>query len=398
LDASEDDVDIHRFARLVAAARSQLTDAPAEALHTVTAALDIAAGPALVDVLEVLGAAAAAEARRLDELRLAARELRLQVLLRFGEAGLVAAEAATLQGSHPLHEGLVGAEMLALYRLGRQSEALSSFNRIRLRLDDELGVDPGTALRLLQGRILRQDPALDWVPEAGTLPPSGATAPAGTPEPDEDDAAAAVVPDAPAVVDGPELFVGRRHEMRDLVGAVSAALRGQGSVCLVTGEPGIGKSRLCDEVALAARRLGAAVVWGRAHETAGGAPFWPWTQILQALPDIPSDGDIGVLAGTHSPPAGLSPAAARVRLSDAVSRSLVRQSESQPLLVVLEDLHWADEASLELAAMLADRLATTHLVLICTCRPQDSGPATPVGALLARLSRLPACCDSNWAG
>ena len=96
-----------------------------------------------------------------------------------------------------------------------------------------------------------------------------------------------------------------------------------------------------------------------------------------------------MLAGTHSPPAGLSPAAARVRLSDAVSRALVRQSESQPLVVVLEDLHWADEASLELAAMLAERVATAHLVLICTCRPQDSGPATPVGALLARLARLP---------
>ncbi|HVO22161.1 MAG TPA: ATP-binding protein, partial [Candidatus Margulisiibacteriota bacterium] len=77
-------------------------------------------------------------------------------------------------------------------------------------------------------------------------------------------------------------FVGREHELQRLQAAVMAALSGRGSVLLVGGEPGIGKTRTCEELAEYARGCGASVVWGRCYEGEGAPAFWPWVQIIRS--------------------------------------------------------------------------------------------------------------------
>ena len=78
------------------------------------------------------------------------------------------------------------------------------------------------------------------------------------------------------------LFVGRERELRTLLDALDAALAGRGSLFLIGGEPGIGKSRLADELASHARARGVLVLWGRGWEDAGAPPFWPWVQALRS--------------------------------------------------------------------------------------------------------------------
>ena len=124
-------VDADRFRQLVTSARSRLDDDPAGARGILEHALELQRGSALADVLEVLGPNAAAEAQRLDDLWLTAQQLRLEAMLANGEAVAAAADAAALVREHPLREGLHAVLMLALYRSGRQAEALQAFEAVR---------------------------------------------------------------------------------------------------------------------------------------------------------------------------------------------------------------------------------------------------------------------------
>ncbi|NAZ88713.1 AfsR/SARP family transcriptional regulator, partial [Kineococcus indalonis] len=159
-------VDAEQFATLVASGRELLAQRPADARQVLEEALALARGPALADVVATLGPTGAAEARRLDDLRLLAEQARLQALLAQGEAATAAADAGALVRRHPLQEDLRALHVLALYRSGRQAEALAAYEEVRRQLAEELGVDPGAALRALHDRVLRQDPALDPAPPA----------------------------------------------------------------------------------------------------------------------------------------------------------------------------------------------------------------------------------------
>ncbi len=108
------------------------------------------------------------EAGRLEEMRLAALESRAEALLAAGRPGEVIAELETLTAAHPLRERLWALRMLALYRAGRQADALRAYAGLRTILADELGIDPGPALRDLHAGIVRQDPALDRPASRGT--------------------------------------------------------------------------------------------------------------------------------------------------------------------------------------------------------------------------------------
>src|SRR5262249_5937123 len=137
------------------------------------------------------------------------------------------------------------------YRSGRDVDALEAYRNARSALD-ELGVEPGRELRDLQQAILNQDSSLDLV-----------VAESGSPSP----------------LPG---FVGRERELAELGASLDESLSGHGRLHLLVGEPGIGKSRLADELAREARARGAQVLVGRCWE-AGGAPvYWPWVQALRA--------------------------------------------------------------------------------------------------------------------
>ena len=152
------DVDASRFDTLVREARKALPVDPKVAIHTLDDALALWRGPALADVAD---RALLAEAARLDELRLEAQEERVGALLATGSASSAIAELEPLLAQHPLRERMWEQLMLALYREGRQAEALGAFQRARELLADELGIDPSPELVRLHGQILAQDASLE---------------------------------------------------------------------------------------------------------------------------------------------------------------------------------------------------------------------------------------------
>jgi DNA-binding SARP family transcriptional activator len=155
-----DELDLQRFERLVDEARELLTRGlAADASERLRGALSLWRGPALADFAYESFAQAAIG--RLEEIRLAAVELRIDADLALGRHNELVGELEALVGEQPLRERLRGYLMTALYRAGRQAEALDAYSDARRALVDELGIEPGPALQGLERAILRQDPALD---------------------------------------------------------------------------------------------------------------------------------------------------------------------------------------------------------------------------------------------
>jgi hypothetical protein len=196
----------------------------------------------------------------------------------------------------------------------------------------------------------------------------------------------------PAVAARP--FVGRLHEVAELASALEEAASGRGSLVLVSGEPGIGKTRLMGELARVGAQRGVRVATGRCWEEGGAPPYWPWLQVIRAL-----GGDLeelaapaGAKASQRSAPAAVLPERERLRLFDAVGRFLAAVSSERPILVVLDDLHAGDEPSLFLVRFLGDVLAEAKILLVASYRETDQRvrERSDVFAELARVgSRIP---------
>jgi DNA-binding CsgD family transcriptional regulator len=169
-------------------------------------------------------------------------------------------------------------------------------------------------------------------------------------------------------------FVGREAELAALTADLDAALAGSGGVVLVAGEPGIGKTRLAEELAAQATARGGLVLWGRCWEGEGAPAFWPWIQIVRAYVQtsdpttlrhdmgagaadlaelIPAVRDC--LPGLPAPPP-TEPEAARFRLFDSLTGFFRAAAARRPLLLVLDDLHWADAPSLAMLHFLSREL------------------------------------------
>jgi DNA-binding SARP family transcriptional activator len=153
-------VDLLRFRRLADEGSRALAEGdPAAACVKLAEALSLWRGPALAEFADEPFARPAA--RWLEELRLTALEKRIEADLALGRHADVAGELETLAAEHPLRESLTRLLMLALYRSGRQAEALHAYQQMRHRLVEDLGIEPGESLQLLQRAILQHDPALD---------------------------------------------------------------------------------------------------------------------------------------------------------------------------------------------------------------------------------------------
>lgn len=359
LELPDGALDVDVLTRLTTAARGRLDADPQAALALLDEGLGLVGGEPLADVVDLLGPWTAAQARRLTELVVGAREARVEALLGAGQPADAADEAEQLLLGEPLRESVVALRLLALYRCGRQAESLAAYDAFRRRLGDALGVDPGPALRRLHGQLLQQDPSLDGAPPTRAVP-------------------AGPAPARPA---------GRRAQQ---VAAVAAALPGSpggpGSVWLVSGEAGIGKTHLAQQVALRARTAGLAVAQGRAQEVAQDTPYWLWGGVLADLPALPRTAEVDVVLGAAAPEGR---PLTRAALHDAVARLLVDAAGGRPTLVVLEDLHWADEASLQLLGRVAELAPSAPLALLCTWRVEEAAPTGAFGALLAQLARTP---------
>jgi DNA-binding SARP family transcriptional activator len=160
LRVEPDHVDVLRFERLVDEARQLLDRDPEAASARLRQALALRRGPTLADVL--LQGPARGQITRLEELYLSALEDRIQADLQLGRHGALVGELGALVAAHPVRERPRAQLMLALYRCGRQAEALEAYQSARRLLADELGIDPGTELQRLERAILHQDPTLAW--------------------------------------------------------------------------------------------------------------------------------------------------------------------------------------------------------------------------------------------
>ncbi|MDH5289008.1 MAG: AAA family ATPase, partial [Acidimicrobiia bacterium] len=506
-------IDAHRFEQLVAQGRSALGRGEAGlAASQLASALRLWRGEpceGLVDTDALM-----AYRSRLAELRLVATEQWFEARLALGEHEALAPDLEAVLAEHPRRERLTELTMLALYRAGRQSEALAACQRLRSLLVEQLGIDPGPRVQELEHKILTHDPSLltagvsTSVPAAPTEPvvpaesapggpgpaggrsgglptaappvdlaagpaPDGSVGPAGVasdgggrlagmaadsgwivgdaaadegpaPVPGPADAAQMVAGDAAEGTgngvggvpggggpggDGPadpgiDIVLGRTRELAVLAGLEVALDQGRSATVVITGEPGSGKSALLGKVADRGASAGAGVAWGRCREVAQAQVLWPWSQILQHLvvvdgvagptddPEAPAAPDPAlnelVRAGLVAGPAaggdtgGRSPTPPRdpgeaTALFPAIVRYLRQLAARRPILVVIDDAHWADEASVELLAFAGPALSADRVAFAVAWRHTEAGPSSARRAL-RDLTRLPGLHRIELAG
>ncbi len=199
--------------------------------------------------------------------------------------------------------------------------------------------------------------------------------------------------------------MGRERELGELEARLGDALSGRGSLVLVGGEPGIGKSRLAEELSNLAVDRGAKVLWGRCWEAGGAPAYWPWVQVIrtylrsqdtQALLSQlgPGAADVAqMVPEIHDlfpelrPRPTLDPEGARFRLFDSTTAFLRSAAGTQPLVLVLDDLHAADAPSLLLLRFVARELADAHLLIVCAYRDEGTRLPPHLAPTLAELTR-----------
>ena len=201
------------------------------------------------------------------------------------------------------------------------------------------------------------------------------------------------------------VFVGREREMAELRAALDDSISAKARLVMLVGEPGIGKTFTAEELATYARVRGAQVLWGRCYEGEGAPAYWPWVQIIrsfvhdrdpQQLISTMGTGAADIaqvvsevrerLPGLPVPPA-LEPEQARFRLFDSITTFLRNASASQPLVLVLDDLHWADKPSLLLMQFLAREARDARVLVVGTYRDVELGRQHPLSQMLGELAR-----------
>lgn len=186
------------------------------------------------------------------------------------------------------------------------------------------------------------------------------------------------------------LFVGRDAELAELVAGLEDAINGRGRLFLVAGEPGIGKTMLAEQLAERARARGARVLWGRCWDGGGAPAYWPWTQILRPLvaegDALAHPTDLAALFPEVAEQSRAGSDAARFYLFAAVM-DLLKQAAARPLLIVLDDLHAADPASLLLLRFVAGDLRRSALLVVATYRDVEAHRRADVAEALGELVR-----------
>jgi DNA-binding SARP family transcriptional activator/tetratricopeptide (TPR) repeat protein len=211
-------------------------------------------------------------------------------------------------------------------------------------------------------------------------------------------------------------FVGRERELVELVGGLDDAFAGRGRLFLLAGEPGIGKSRLAEELVTQATARGARVLIGRCWEAGGAPAYWPWVQALRPYLRDTDPGSLRsqlregaadvaqLLPEIHDLLGDLPPApppeseGARFRLFDSMSAFLKRVADARPLMLVLDDLHAADEPSLLLLRFVARELGESCLLIAAAYRDVDPTLADPLTTTVAELAREPSTRTLALAG
>lgn len=318
--------------------------------------------------------------RELEGIGLRALESAAAAGTALGGDALAAGEraAVTLIERDPLGESGYRHLIAAQQERGDIAGALRTFDRLRTRLREDLGTVPSADLLAIHRELL------------------GLGADGG-----EEPAAPAPIP-GPAVASGS--LVGRTEQLAEMRQGWRQAQAGRMSVILVSGEAGIGKTRLCAELATRIGRQGAAVLYGRCDEEAV-TPFQPFVEALahhlehtdaevlarqldggggelarllpqlgRALPDLP-------------PPLRGRPGSDRYRLFEEATALVRGLSRERPVLLVLDDLHWADAATVAMLRQLLRGWRSSRVLVVATYRPTELEPERPFGRLLDELPR-----------
>jgi DNA-binding SARP family transcriptional activator len=375
LELAPTQVDASRFEILADEGRQRLEEGrPAEARAVLEEALALWRGPALADVADL--DFATGFATRMEQRRMSALEDRVVADLELGRHAAVIGELTELAAAHPLWEAVHAHLALALYRSDRQAEALRVIANAGRTLREELGIEPGHQLRDLEAAILAQDPSL--APPAAARP-APATAPEYAPP--------AAMP--AAVTPRASSLIGREPELEQLMAAFDESA-GDARFVVIEGEPGIGKTRLADELRQLAEGRGALTLWGRSDEGGAAPALWPWLPPLRAVverapaPAVPPalaellDGEVSTGAGQAQ--------AVQFERFEAVAEVVSGVAARQPLVILLDDLQWADATSLELLGFLVARLGPGVLV-IGTVRRLEVGRNDAVTEALSVIAR-----------
>ena len=316
----------------------------------------------------------AGDLRELQELRGRLYEQLFEAELAAGRHAEVVAELEAALGIDRFRESLWRLLMVALYRAGRQADALAAYQRARKILVEELGVEPGPALRQTEADILAQAPSLALLPE-------------------DHGAGGAPLPQRLAIAP-PTGMMGRVLETEQLVDSYRRAARGEGrQVVVLAGEPGEGKSALAAHAARLALDDGAAILYGGCDEDLR-VPYQPFAEAITHYLSHASDSWLESyvrsrgaefarlapsLAGRFAelpPPLSTDPETERYLLFGAVEDLLAELCRSHPVVLVIDDLHWADTGTLQLLRHLVENVVTVRLVVIAVFRHTDL-PVSP---------------------
>ena len=333
------------------------------------------------------------EDRRLElaDMRLEALELVAGSGVHLGTGELARAEQAARAAveSAPFRESARVALIDALCAQGNTAEALRAYEDIRVLLREELGTTPGPALQSLHERLLAGDGVTEGRPRAAAVLAQGA----GT--------VSSRLPDRLAQAAATP-WVGRTPQLERLRAELESAAEGRTGLALLTGEGGIGKTRLLAE--LAAGADGFTVLYGRCDEEEL-VPFGPWVEMLGGyLSGVPDDA-LEPIIGESGPeitrllpelrarmpevrePLTTDPETERQRLFSAVGAVIMHLAAQSPLLLMIDDLHWADRSSLLLARRLAQATALGRVLMLGTFRDTELSERHPLSLVLADLER-----------
>ncbi|MCF6377940.1 DUF2791 family P-loop domain-containing protein [Nocardioides KLBMP 9356] len=372
--------EVRRSQRALAPLASQLSTGPAadwpdaatvaEHVERLETALGTWRGAAYADLLDhpdVL-----AERTALEQLRSGAEDDRALGLLALGEHATAVAATEQAAARDPLRERTRALHALALARSGRQADALAALRDVRSLLADELGLDPGQELRDLEQALLRQDQGpLQWLRRTvAPAAPVAAPAPTG-PEP------------APGRTTS---TVGRDRERAALERLLDDAAAGTPGFGVLVGEAGIGKSRLLDDLVATARERGFCVAVGRCSSDDGAPALWPWQALLAGLArDGEEPVDVRLLQQQLDDAETVQ---GRAFSTWALLGDTVRaRAQHDPVLLVVEDLHWADTPTLRALSALAEAAAPGQRIALAVSRRPWPAPSGALGELLELLAR-----------
>lgn len=378
-------VDTVTFETAVTRARSATS--LTEVTYGLRCALELWRGSPLSDVAHL--PFADAEIRNLEERRLTVVEAMIDAALSIGDGNAVLPDAERLAHAHPLLEPAWALLIRCLYQAGRQADALAAYERLRTTLVEELGIDPGPPLQRLHLDILQQAPSLSPSAAAPSV-----------------DARVSVIPLPLGLMhqEGALPMVGRDVVSEMLAARWKRAVGGSRQVVFVSGEPGVGKTRLAAEMAREASDAGGTVLFGRCDEDAGVA-YQPFAEALgHYATNCPVEvleahvATFGGFAGAILPelgrrlgaldvPEGSDRQSERRLLFDALTSLLSKAAEASPVLLILDDLHWASTPTLLLMRHLLRSPEPTELMILATYRDTDLKRTHPLTEFLADLRR-----------